>query len=719
MCDLTAVGQILYNVRHMNLKMILLHVSVLLACSVGAVQFDAAEPIWTTAEKDEINSSVAFTTHFEWDGKSSLQLRLAGCSIFKVFVNGEFAAYGPARGPHGWFRMDEWDLSRAARKGDNRLSIVGVAYNTTTYYIVEHEPFLQAEVLADGKVVRATGDGKWDANFTERVRKARRYSLQRAQSEVYEVPRQFHDPLAITSCPSVKLLERGSPYPKFEIDRSYRPTDVLSVALRPGDLGEAPHLWDEKSSFLGRTYPDSDLKYDPAVDWWKRSIAPRAKYEGGAAKIDATRGVRYEGAINNTGFLRLKVNVAKPGRLLVGFDEILVGGKLDFLNRLGCNNIVMWDVQEPGEYDFESFEPYTFKFAEVIMLEGEATVEKLEMRTYRNPNATRACTLKDPVDRKIFEAARATFAQNAVDVFTDCPSRERAGWLCDSYFTGAAEHFFTGKNEVERTFLRNFALADKFPHLPEGMVPMCYPGDHINKNYIPNWSMWFILELANYFDRTGDRETVDLLRPRVEGLLKFYAQYLNADGALENLPAWVFVEWSHANDTKLVKDGVNWPSNMTYSDVLSKAARLYNRPELAEQSERLKALIRERSYGGVWFRDNSKHPDVTETCQYYAFFHGIATPKTHPELWKKLTEEFGPERQAKGLYKEVWPSNAFIGNLMRLVVLKREGCDAQVSREIRGYYLKMAETTGTLWEHDRPEASCNHAFASYLAILLK
>ena len=55
---------------------------------------------------------------------------------------------------------------------------------------------------------------------------------------------------------------------------------------------------------------------------------------------------------------------------------------------------------------------------------------------------------------------------------------------------------------------------------------------------------------------------------------------------------------------------------------------------------------------------------------------------------------------------------------MRLVVLKRAGCDAQVAREIRGYYLKMAEQTGTLWEHDRPEASCNHAFASYLAILL-
>ena len=253
----------------MRLKLVVVLVGTLFACPAFAVRFDVAEPIWTTAEKGEINSTIAFTTHFEWDGKASLQLRLAGCSIFKVFVNGEFAAYGPARGPHGWFRMDEWDLSRVARKGDNRLNIVGVAYNTTTYYIVEHEPFLQAEVLADGKVVRATGDEKWDANLTERVRKTQRYSLQRAQSEVYEVPGQLQweswkrdgsklKSLVVTNAPSVKMLERGAPYPKFEIDGTYRPTDVLAVSLRTGDLGHPPHLWDEKSSFLGPTYPTAE-----------------------------------------------------------------------------------------------------------------------------------------------------------------------------------------------------------------------------------------------------------------------------------------------------------------------------------------------------------------------------------------------------------------------------------------------------------------------------
>ena len=40
-------------------------------------------------------------------------------------------------------------------------------------------------------------------------------------------------------------------------------------------------------------------------------------------------------------------------------------------------------------------------------------------------------------------------------------------------------------------------------------------------------------------------------------------------------------------------------------------------------------------------------------------------------------------------------------------------------REVRGYYLGMAEKTGTLWEFDSPTASCNHGFASYIALLLE
>lgn len=75
------------------------------------------------------------------------------------------------------------------------------------------------------------------------------------------------------------------------------------------------------------------------------------------------------------------------------------------------------------------------------------------------------------------EAAIETFRQNAVDLFFDCPSRERAGWLCDSFFTGRVEYLLTGKTAIETGFLENFLHEECYAALPEGMFPMCYPAD--------------------------------------------------------------------------------------------------------------------------------------------------------------------------------------------------------------------------------------------------
>lgn len=89
---------------------------------------------------------------------------------------------------------------------------------------------------------------------------------------------------------------------------------------------------------------------------------------------------------------------------------------------------------------------------------------------------------------KIYRAALNTFAYNCVDIFMDCPSRERAGWLCDGYFTGRVEHLLTGENRTEHDFLENFLLPKKFERLPKGMLPMCYPSDHPDGNFIPTWA---------------------------------------------------------------------------------------------------------------------------------------------------------------------------------------------------------------------------------------
>ena len=113
-------------------------------------------------------------------------------------------------------------------------------------------------------------------------------------------------------------------------------------------------------------------------------------------------------------------------------------------------------------------------------------------------------------------------------------------------------------------------------------------------------------------------------------------------------------------------------------------------------------------------RQNRALSECTEVCQYYAFFFGAATAETHPELLKILIEDFGPNRSETGAWPEIHPANAFIGNYLRLDILMQLGYYDTVRKNIEGYFLYMAERTGTLWENIGETASCIHGFASYV-----
>ena len=81
-------------------------------------------------------------------------------------------------------------------------------------------------------------------------------------------------------------------------------------------------------------------------------------------------------------------------------------------------------------------------------------------------------------------------------------------------------------------------------------------------------------------------------------------------------------------------------------------------------------------------------------------------------------KDFGPKRVEQGLWPKIWPSNAFIGNYLRLELLLQQKEYAQLIEECRGYFAYMAKRTGTLWENITDYASCNHGFASYTAVFI-
>ena len=221
-------------------------------------------------------------------------------------------------------------------------------------------------------------------------------------------------------------------------------------------------------------------------------------------------------------------------------------------------------------------------------------------------------------------------------------------------------------------------------------------------------------------ERTSDRELVARAREKVYALLDYFRRFENELGLLEKLESWVFLEWSKSND--LVQD-VSFPSNMLYAKMKLVMSRLYGDAALAEEAQRMQAAIRELSYTeDGFFCDNAYRRDgrlvlsgeYTESCQYYAFHTGTATPSLYPELWQRLVHDFGRDRRETKKWENVHFANAFIGNYLRMDLLAAYGDREAVLKNIEDYFYYMAEKTGTLWENDGDYASCNHGFASHV-----
>jgi len=687
--------------------------------------------IWANVPLKEKN--VQYTFQYTLTPTADTSIKLAASNLYRIFVDGKLVGYGPARAAHGYSRIDEYSLADWANKTVT-ISVEVYSAQVNTYYIIEEDPFFAAEITSNGKIIATAADFT-AYRMNERVQNVRRFTFQRAFNEIYHLsddPMEFFagkvgDRVAIETVevPMNKLLPRNVHYPKLNtLFGKLIESGTLAVEKKP------ERLFFESSDADGvniRGFLADEIDEDSADE--VTDLKYTADLELRCGKIGEMEYRTYDFGRTLTGFFTFTAKADRDTTLYITFDEL--ANKKDGYTEVNplpnnCVNVLKYTLRA-GEYHPISFEANSAHFACLSVTAGEVDITDFGMVLYENPDAADyKYDYHDDELNSIVEAAVNTFAQNAVDVLTDCPSRERAGWLCDAFFSSRAEYLFTGDNLVERNFLENYLLCPQLPELPEGMIPMCYPCDHKNGTYIPNWSMWYILEIREHVKRTGNRSVADLAKDKIFGLVKFFEKYYNEYGLLENLDSWVFIEWSMCNTENYIK-GLNYPSNMLWAYTLEAVAELYDVPSLAEKAAEMKETIRRLAWNGTYFEDNAVRDEngklqmtghTTETAQYYAFYFGVADIEEYRDLWEHMLSTFGPRRDAMTVLPDVHRSNVIVGFYLRLELLMRLGYKEQVIDDCRVLFSKMAKLTGTLWENAGLGASLNHGFASFAALCI-
>ena len=356
---------------------------------------------------------------------------------------------------------------------------------------------------------------------------------------------------------------------------------------------------------------------------------------------------------------------------------------------------------------------------------GEVRCSYPVLRDYSYPDSRRAFfSCSDGELNEIYAAARRTLRLCTLDIFMDCPQRERGGWLCDSYFSGKGAWMMFGDLGVERDFIENFMLTD-----PEekwkGFFPEVYPGIKQKPEDvgISNWSFWLLLELADFAKRSGDREFVERCRSRVERFVEGLLSLRGESGLLENLPE-AFVDWSLSNTEYALKP-VSIPNNCLAVRALEEMAGLYHMPEWEKAGGEMRRILQDigtgSPFGGAG--DGAVLENGALRRTHLRTESGIAL-----ELWSgfygedadyvgKFMDSMGPAPR----YRQdpnIGLANLFIGLMIRFDVLAGAGEADALVKEWKSLYLPQLHMgSGTLFENSHEFSGC-HGFNGAVGALM-
>lgn len=303
------------------------------------VLFEKARPVFLRGLSGEKNITASFRAVFRAAAGEEWRLRITASSAYRVWLNGEFAGYGPARAAHGYYRMDELPLTPQYDAEENRLVIEVAGYNVGGYYWLDQPAFVQAELCCDGSPARytAVGEGGFAARrMTERMQRTQRFSFQRPFTEVYCLNGAYAfwqqhggDGEPVEELPPRTVIPRGIPLPSY----SLWPAREVTARGKLGYGNRPQRVFDDRSltqiSEICKGFPKKELTCCLSDEVQALSFAPSggpcAFGEGAAVPADGYMLLDF--GKNKSGFIRLELSCTASCTLYLLFDEVLCGGR--------------------------------------------------------------------------------------------------------------------------------------------------------------------------------------------------------------------------------------------------------------------------------------------------------------------------------------------------------------------------------------------------------
>jgi alpha-L-rhamnosidase len=295
------------------------------------------------------------------------------------------------------------------------------------------------------------------------------------------------------------------------------------------DAGREIAHWDEPSGDRSSwdravTVPSPGTEQDPAV-LSARETEPIRNVETLTGKeVDGAAGSRvFDLGRNIAGWPEITVGGAPAGTGIRMYpaESLKDGHAFQSISNVGAP---LWDTYTTGSTRTATWHPtfsyHGFRYLELKGVPAGATVS-VRGRVLRTDNTSAGdLTTSEPLINGIHSLIRRAIEGNMMSVLTDCPSREKLGWLEQDHLvfpTLAAN--FDMEAQLRKT-VRDMADAQTEDGLIPSTVPeyTSLPGAYRNDS---NWGGAFVLVPWQLYTTYGDLDTLRTYYPRMQQYAAF------------------------------------------------------------------------------------------------------------------------------------------------------------------------------------------------------
>lgn len=151
----------------------------------------------------------------------------------------------------------------------------------------------------------------------------------------------------------------------------------------------------------------------------------------------------------------------------------------------------------------------------------------------------------DDLKKSLDKIACRTLHNCMQTVFEDGPKRDRRLWMGDLRMQALANYQTYGQNEMVKACLYLFAALP----MENGQVGACLflePEPEVDDTVMFDYSLFFICTLLDYYEATGDRETLQELWPTALSQIYIAEDKLGEDDVItdSDVLGWCFIDWN-------------------------------------------------------------------------------------------------------------------------------------------------------------------------------